>query len=381
MFQEKRITLKNIAEMAGVSKAAVSGVLNNSVKINCSKDKREQIFKLVKMYDYAPQSVARALSTRRTYQIGFMVSTKITLGLANAYFSTLMAGVQHICQQRGYLLTVAAYDLSSIEDFVMPPKLKQQSVDGVIIAGPVAPEVVKLIQKFDIPFILFSDPLMVEPFSEKSEHDNIICLSSDSLANNRMILKYFAGLGHKKIAVSPIQHYREGFNDIIAGSGLQLIEIADQEMNKFEYGSELAKKWLAIPDAERYTAMHACDQVCCGFLSALQESGKAKCPEDISLISGESILCKLVYPKLTAIDNDVYSQGCIGANAIINVLDNKVSLNDARKEAKNLYKAGTLIVRDSCMRKDNKNDFNEKHQKRRCEDENRPIGKTTVHAC
>ena len=113
MFQEKRITLKNIAEMAGVSKAAVSGVLNNSLKINCSKSKREHIFQLVKTYDYAPQSVARALSTKRTYQIGFMVSTKVTLGIANAFFSTLMAGVQHVCQQRGYLLTVTAYDLSN----------------------------------------------------------------------------------------------------------------------------------------------------------------------------------------------------------------------------------------------------------------------------
>ncbi len=350
MFQEKRITLKNIAEMAGVSKAAVSGVLNNSLKINCSKSKREHIFQLVKTYDYAPQSVARALSTKRTYQIGFMVSTKVTLGIANAFFSTLMAGVQHVCQQRGYLLTVTAYDLSNFEDFVIPQKLKQQSVDGVIIAGSTAPEVVKLIQKFDIPFILFSDPLIVEPVCEKGEHNNIVCLSRDSLANNRLALEYLAKLGHKKIAISDIPYcYRDIFCNIGVCSDLHLTRIADSEMDKFEYGIELAKKWLATPKVERYTAMFACDQICCGFLSALHESGKAECPADISLLSScETALCKLVYPKLTALDNDVYLHGTLGANILIDVLDKKNSLNDARKLTEKFYKASTLITRDSC---------------------------------
>lgn len=352
MFQGKRTTLKNIAEMAGVSMAAVSGVLNNSAKINCSKDKREQILQLAKMYDYAPQSMARALSTRRTYQIGFMVSTKVTLGLANTYFSTLMAGVQHVCQQRGYLLTVTAYDLSSIEDFVIPQKLKQQSVDGVIIAGSTAPEVVKLIQKFDIPFILFSDPLLVEPFYEKSEHNNIVSLSYDNLANNRLALEYLARLGHRKIAVSSLPYFKNYFHNIRRSSDLDLIEIVDEDMDKFECGIELAKQWLAAPRAERYTGMYTCDQVCCGFLSALHENSRVKCPADISLISNcETPLCKFSYPKLTAIDNDVYLQGVTGINILLNVLDNKISLEDAKKASEPFYKAGKLIIRDSCGKK------------------------------
>ena len=353
MLKERNITLKDIAEMVGVSKAAISGVLNNSTKISCNNDKRKKIFELAEKYNYVPQSAARALSTRRTYQIGFMVSTKVTLGLANTYFSTLMAGAQHVCQQRDYLLTATVYDFSDIENFVIPKKLKQHSVDGVIIAGSTAPEVIELIQKFNIPFILFHDSHNIKTLARKGEQNNLVYLSGDNRASKELALKYLVDLGHRKIAIAhPSSHWESDFTDIKAYPGLELIRIADSVTDNFEYGLELAEKWLATPKAERYTAMCACDQVCCGFLSTLHESNVAECPADISLISGgETAICKWLYPKLTAIDNNAYLHGAAGASILIDVLDKKLSLDEARKEADKFYKANKLIIRDSCQEK------------------------------
>ncbi|MFA5204518.1 MAG: LacI family DNA-binding transcriptional regulator, partial [Lentisphaeria bacterium] len=71
----KPATIQDLARLAGVSKAAVSVVLNHrEVGIRVGEEQRAKILALAKELNYTPRASACALSTGRTYHIGFLLS-------------------------------------------------------------------------------------------------------------------------------------------------------------------------------------------------------------------------------------------------------------------------------------------------------------------
>ncbi len=67
-----KTTLLDIAKAVNVSKTTVSMVLNNK-EINVSKETREKIFKVAKDMNYIPNSLARSLSTKKSYTLGMII--------------------------------------------------------------------------------------------------------------------------------------------------------------------------------------------------------------------------------------------------------------------------------------------------------------------
>ena len=67
-----RVTLADVANEVNVSKTTVSMVLNNK-NINVSEETRNRIFEAAEKLNYIPNSLARSLSTKKTYTIGFII--------------------------------------------------------------------------------------------------------------------------------------------------------------------------------------------------------------------------------------------------------------------------------------------------------------------
>ena len=67
----KKITIVELAEMAGVSTATVSRVINDTGKVD--KEKKEKILELIDRYDYRPNQIAKALQASRSNTVGFVV--------------------------------------------------------------------------------------------------------------------------------------------------------------------------------------------------------------------------------------------------------------------------------------------------------------------
>ena len=65
-----RLTITDIAKKAEVSKTTVSHVLNNSG--HASKSTRKKIEKIIKLYNYSPSPIARAIKTKKTKTIAFL---------------------------------------------------------------------------------------------------------------------------------------------------------------------------------------------------------------------------------------------------------------------------------------------------------------------
>ena len=82
------ISIKEVANYCGVSAATVSKSLNGYSDI--SEDTKEKVLKPAEEMGYFPNSVARALKTNRSYNIGLLFNEETGIGLSHEYFSGIL---------------------------------------------------------------------------------------------------------------------------------------------------------------------------------------------------------------------------------------------------------------------------------------------------
>ena len=93
----KKITIIEIAEMAEVSTATVSRVINNTGKVEAGK--KEKILELIEKYDYRPNQIAKALQARKSNTIGFVVPH-----INSPYYAGIFYETEIAAKKRGYTL-------------------------------------------------------------------------------------------------------------------------------------------------------------------------------------------------------------------------------------------------------------------------------------
>ena len=91
-------TLEQIAELAGVSRATVSRVINGGPYIRT--EVRERVMRVITEHNFHPNAVARSLARRRTNAIGLLVPEPVARLFNDAYFPPLAEGVAQACHGR-----------------------------------------------------------------------------------------------------------------------------------------------------------------------------------------------------------------------------------------------------------------------------------------
>jgi len=120
------LTVRHIAELAGVSTATVSRVLNNDPRI--TQKTRERVMACIERTGYRLNTVARSLKLSKTHTIGFMVPE-----LANDFFMTIAEGIEETLKANGYSMIICSSNESSAEEEERIKLLIEKCVDGVII--------------------------------------------------------------------------------------------------------------------------------------------------------------------------------------------------------------------------------------------------------
>ena len=83
-----KVTMKDIAEMAGVSKATVSMVLSTK-DASIREETRKRILDIAKEMSYIPNSIARSLSTNKSGTIGIILPD-----ITNPFFSEMARAIE-----------------------------------------------------------------------------------------------------------------------------------------------------------------------------------------------------------------------------------------------------------------------------------------------
>ena len=146
-----RATIRDIADLAGVSIATVSRVLNDRPDV--SPETRETVLQVVREHGFSTNRGARGLSSGRTGMIG------LTLPLvADAYFGPILSGAAEALYERDLRIVLAATLHEHDREVSLVERLMRGTTDGAILMLPEeTQEELKALRRIRFPFV-FSLP-------------------------------------------------------------------------------------------------------------------------------------------------------------------------------------------------------------------------------
>lgn len=268
------VTLKEVAELAGVSRSAVSRAFTQGASV--SEKTRKRVEDAAAKLGYQPNALASSLTTGRTKMIGL-----VSDNFHNPFFLQVFDLFTRGLQDRG--LRPLLLNLSDAEDPAQSVRLlRQYSVDGVVVASSTLPPAYALeFRKAHIP--------VVQSFGRIKDEPDVHQVTIDNHACGRMAAETLLARGYRKIgfmggpySATSTQDRWAGFKVALEGEGGVTISYSFAEAYTFEAGrAEMLRLLQGDDRAEAYFCGD--DVTAIGALSAVQSLG-LRCPEDVGLI-------------------------------------------------------------------------------------------------
>jgi LacI family transcriptional regulator len=331
-----KVTIKEVAKLAGVSIATVSHVANNSRFV--SDQAKSAVLSAMEQLDYQPNAVAKSLRQKTTKTIGLIISD-----ISNPFFTNLVRGVEDVANKKGFNLILCNTDEQSQKEKTYLDVLSQKQVDGIIVAptndnGVLFHDLVH--KKFPLVFV-----------DRYLEDMAIPAVISDSEDAAYLAVKHLIQLGHTRIGLANSLPSIQTTNDRIKGYRRALTEfgipydpkLVHQGDSKVDGGYKGGNKLLQL--ANPPTAIFATNNLTTiGVMKALQHAG-VQCPEQMAVVGFDDFEWASAFrPNLTTVAQPVYDLGKIAAQMLVNLLlkKGKVPVPEITK-----LKC-SLIVRESC---------------------------------
>ncbi|BAC15197.1 transcriptional regulator (LacI-family) [Oceanobacillus iheyensis HTE831] len=319
--QSRRVTLMEVANHAGVSRATASLVARNSTKI--SNDTKEKVLQSMKELGYVYDRIAANLRSQTSTTIGIIITD-----VANTFFSELLLGVHQELEKFGYTVFLGTTFDSVDNQVKLISTMLEHRVGGIILCpvSSTSTETIERVQNIDIPMVVAVREL---PFIET----NYVGLNYTQGA--KKATSYLLEKGHTRIAFlggrseSSTWHERiEGFYQAHQNAGINVDSslIVDSSPTR-EGGIEAVQTIINHPN--RPTAIFCfSDMIAFGVIIGLRKAGITP-GEDIEIVGFDNVPeTEIVYPPLTTVSS--FPQQ-IGAEAA-NLLHKKMTSDTNEKE-------------------------------------------------
>lgn len=305
-----KVTIKDVADAAGVSKATVSKVINESYSI--SEKTAEKVNAVIRELGYTPNRRAQNFATRQTKNIFFFAEMKQGIGFENPHLFEILAGAEHALFRKGYGLVVrhiTAADLSRNFESI----LCDEYMDGAILhASVVTKFVADLLEKSHLPYIVVGMP----------SFPNQICwIDTNNSVAGRIAAEHLINQGYRRIAF--IGGTKE---DMISAHRLEGVETA--------LGGEILPEYLFETNPGGNNVGDVVDAMCqcpvlpnaiiCanqyiafGCVRKLLDKG-VKIPEEMAIITFDDFpFSRVLEPQLTVVNLDMYDMGEQAAKIVL----------------------------------------------------------------
>jgi len=332
-----RATIRDIADLAGVSIATVSRVLNDRPDV--APETRETVLQVVREHGFSTNRGARALSSGRTGMIG------LTLPLvADAYFGPILSGAAEALYERDLRIVLAPTLHEHDREVSLVERLMRGTTDGAILMLPEESEQeLRTLQRQGFPFVVV-DPREPPP-------DGIACVAAMHAAGAKQATEHLLELGHRRIGAitGPPGWYATeerlvGFRAALASAGILLDpELVVHSDWRLHWGMQAAEQLLSLDEPP--TAIFGFnDNVAIGALHAAHRRG-LRVPDDVSVVGfDDTAQAVIVMPQLTSVRQPLAEMGRMGVSLLTRLM------NGQRLEAMRVELSTTLVVRDSTAR-------------------------------
>lgn len=329
----KYLTLKMVAEKAGVSVNTASRAINNKPDINEKTKKR--ILEIAQELGYIRNSAAVALRTKKTRTIGVVIADN-----RNPFYAEVLNGMEIAAREKNYHIILANTQRDYKKEEEAINLLLAKRVDGLLIT-PVQDrddDIKKLIEA-NIPFVVVGRDF---------KNIEVDAVYNDEVKGGFLATDYLIKKGHKKIALvngflyksparSRLEGYKKALNKYRIPLDDLLISAGDINMeNGYERTRQMMEKNLDFTAIFAYN-----DMMAFGVMQAIKEKG-LKIPQDIALVGYDDIsFSSLISPTLTTIKLKKQELGVESVKLLFS------RINGERKKIKKVMLDVELIIRET----------------------------------
>lgn len=334
-------TRKKVAELAGVSEATVSRVLNG---VGSMKEAtRQRVIDAAEQLNYYPNAIAQSFARKRSGNLGVMLPfvPKIRL-FSTYYFSEILSGIGVEVDKRGYDLLLLFRKPDEQTDYSV--MFKTQKIDACIILGskdsPQEKAALQELHQQEFPFCLVNHHFEGEQFNE---------IDADHVHGSYTAVKHLIQQGYRQIAFlnGPIQYSNSrdrltGYQKALQEEGLPSNEdfIFTGNYSRTS-GYEAVKEML--PYIDQIDAVFAAnDRMAIGLIQGFREHRK-RIQKNIAVVGYDnSDAATLAVPSLTTVHVPFFEMGMLAASKVLDQAH--------QKEDSKCYQVKLpthLVIRDS----------------------------------
>ncbi|MDO3411534.1 LacI family DNA-binding transcriptional regulator [Saccharibacillus sp. CPCC 101409] len=301
MTDKHQISIKEIANLSGVSVATVSRVINDNGRF--SEETRRKVLRVIDEHGYSTNTVAKALRMNKSKTIGIIVPD-----IGNEFFSTIVHEIESYFFERGFSTFICNTDKSSTKESAYIRSLDAKMVDGLIcISGREEIEASLLTRR--IPIVCIDRrPRMT---------NNLAMIESDHFHGGYLAGSHLIAKGCRRPVIltkpktlSSVYDRLEGFKRALAEHRIPFDEetvlLTDESRR---HNIEKAREAIRLAQSEGRTfdgVFATNDWLAIGVVKELVESG-VRVPEQVKVVGfDDDTIARYSDIPLTTIKQDVY---------------------------------------------------------------------------
>lgn len=306
-----RLTILDIARMAGVSRSTVSRALNNTGEI--SEETKAKILEVIKASNYRPNIYAKRTVSQSCECLGLYIGSRVHIRDAN---SRVLSGVIEKCNAVSYDLLLR----SSCAAEKLLEMYGERKVDGFVILNPY-PDIAPMLDVLEGEGIPYACTAIC---ADVGRH---VYVDTDNRRAAYDAVEYLISKGHRRIAllteessIYSVDLRRTGYEECMAAHGLPVPENYVISLAPHSVGMDINLIRRAFEGDEAPTAIFAAsDEKAMRAIVWLEENGYSV-PEDISVIGFDDLPEAVRNYPLTTIRQDFYGRGYLACESVLSQL-------------------------------------------------------------
>ena len=295
-MENKKMTMSDIAKLAGVAKSTVSRYFNGGY---VKEETKQKLKKIIDEYQYEPNAIAQSLKAKHSHTIGIVAPC-----LDSITSSRMLMAIDEYLKNEGYTTIIINTNHNEIRELASIEHLWRMNVDGIILlATTITMTHQQLAAKLDIPMLI-----VAQHFKEG------VSIIYDDYHAGYDVGKYAVSMGHQQILYLGVNQKDDAVGVQRKKGVLEALTDSNVHVDVKETSFSFQKSRQIIHD---YLKNHqptlmicATDNIALACYKEVNERG-FKIPDDISIIGfGGYEISELVTPSLCTIrfDNELAGQ-------------------------------------------------------------------------
>ena len=329
----RRVTIADVAELAGVSKTTVSHVISGNRPV--STETRTRVEGAISELGYRPDGIARSLRTRRTHVVALIIPD-----ITNPFYPVLSRGLEQALASSGYRTFICSSDGDTERELDFLTEVCDRRVDGIVLDSfHLSADDVLAITKGNVPVVWIG--------GSPRAHPGVDCVRSDDEHGAFEATMHLIDRGHRAIAMVDGPEgsgtaRRGGYLRALTAAGIEPLAEHQVRSDWTRAGGAAALGRLWSTDHRPTAVFCSNDRSAIGVIDAAHDRG-LRLPDELAVVGFDDIEeAAMTTPPLTTVRNPAFETGETAGR----LLGERIS-GAYREAARDVRLPASLVVRAS----------------------------------